>query len=172
LARKLTLLLLLCLGAAGCGYHVGGQATRVPSSVKVIAVPAFKNQTTVMRLENRLTRAVMQELIERTNYRVVGETTGADAVLEGTLLRATTAPVIFDPTTGRASAVQVEVVLTVELRELKSGKVLYANPNYVFRDQYEITGDLDSFFEEREPAFERLTQDFAATLVSAVLENY
>lgn len=175
MVRKRTVLLLVWLVTVGCGYHVGGQATRVPASVKVIAVPAFKNQTTVMRLENRLTRAVMQELIERTNYRVVGETAGADAVLEGTVLQATTAPVIFDPTTGRASAVQVEVVLAVELRELQSGNVLYTNPNYVFREQYEVTGDLDnldSFFEEREPAFERLARDFAATLVGAVLESY
>ena len=54
----------------------------------------------------------------------------------------------------------------------QSQEVLYANPNYIFREQYEITGDVASFFEEREPALDRLARDFAATLVSAVLENF
>jgi len=151
---------------------VGGQASRLPTHVTVLAVPAFSNQTSWMRLEQRLTAAVMQEFIHRTRYQVVGTEEGADAVLLGTVLTATTAPVLFDPTTGRASAVQVTVTMAVELRDLTNQKVLYTNPNYVFQEQYEITGDLDSFFEERQPALARLARDFAATLVSAVLENF
>jgi hypothetical protein len=164
-------LFLLFTGLA-CGYRVGGQAAHLPANVRVIAVPAFDNQTTWMRLEQRLTRAVMEEFIRRTSYQVGGQEEGADAVLRGTVLMATTAPVIFDPTTGRASAVQVQITVAVEMRDLASGEVLYANPGYVFQEQYEITGDLDSFFEEREPALGRLAQDFAATLVSAVVENF
>lgn len=140
--------------------------------MQVIAVPAFENKTSWMRLEQRLTQAVMQEFIHRTRYRVVGTPEGADAVLRGTVRTATTTPIIFDPATGRASAVQVRVTLSVELRDLKNQQVLYANPNYIFRDEYEITGDLESFFEERAPALDRLARDFAATLVSAVLENF
>ena len=151
---------------------MGGQASRLPAHVSVLAVPAFTNQTSWMRLEQRLTAAVMQELIHRTRYQVVGKPEGADSVLTGTVLAATTAPVLFDPTTGRASAVQVTVTVAVELRDLKDQQILYANPTYVFQEQYEITGDLDSFFEERQPALERLARDFAATLVSAMLENF
>lgn len=162
----------LALIGPACGYRVGGQASRLPTHVTVLAVPAFSNQTSWMRLEQRLTAAVMQEFIHRTRYQVVGTEEGADAVLLGTVLAATTAPVLFDPTTGRASAVQVTVTMAVELRDLTNRKVLYANPDYVFQEQYEITGDLDSFFEERQPALARLARDFAATLVSAVLENF
>lgn len=162
----------MALAGPACGYRLAGQGSRLPARVKVIAVPAFKNQTTWMRLEQRLTGAVMEEFIHRTRYRITSTEAGADAVLTGTLLSATTAPVIFDPTTGRASAVHVNVTLAVELRDLSSKEVLYANPNYQFREQYEITSDFDSFFEERGPALDRLARDFAATLVSAVLENF
>lgn len=151
---------------------MGGQASRLPTHVTVLAVPAFSNQTSWMRLEQQLTAAVMQEFIHRTRYQVVGTEAGADAVLLGTVLTATTAPMLFDPATGRASAVQVTVTMAVELRDLRDQQVLYANPNYVFQEQYEITGDLDSFFEERQPALARLARDFAATLVSAVLEHF
>lgn len=168
----LALLLGLALAGAACGYRLAGQGSRLPPRVKVIAVPAFRNQTTWMRLEQRLTAAVMQEFIHRTRYQVTSDEAAADAVLTGTVLSATTAPVLFDPATGRASAVQVTVALAVELRDRQTREVLYANPNYSFREQYEITGDLDSFFEERAPALDRLARDFAATLVSAVLENF
>lgn len=162
----------IAVTGAGCGYRVGGQGTRLPSDLQVIAVPAFQNQTSVMGLEQRLTSAVMEEFIQRTRYRVVGKPERADAVLWGTVKRVTSSPVVFDPTTGRASAVQVTVELAVELREQGEENVLYANSNYVFREQYEITGDLDTFFEEQDPAFDRLARDFAASLVSAVLENF
>ena len=166
------MLLLWLLTGAACGYRVGGQGTALPPDLKVIAIPAFENQTTWMRLEQRLTAAVMREFIHRTRYRVVGEEEQGDAVLHGTVLRVNTAPVIFDPATGRASAVQVTVNLRVELRDRRTKKVLFARSNYTFREQYEITSDLDSFFEERNPALDRLGRDFAASLVSAILENF
>lgn len=162
----------MLLASSGCGYKVGGQGNRLPQNLKVIAVPAFENRTTSMGLEQRLTDAVMREFIHRTRYQVVGSQEGADAVLRGTVLTAHTAPVLFDPNTGRASAVLVTVTLSVEMRDLRDQQVLYSNGHYVFRDQYEITGDVHSFFEERQPAFERLARDFAAALVSAVLENF
>lgn len=175
-------LLLLALTCVACGYRVGRQASRLPADVKVIAVPAFKNQTSWMRLEQRLTTAVMQEFIQRTRYHVVSKPEGADAVLQGTVLTARTAPAIFDPTTGRASVVQVMVTVSVELRDLRTQEILYSNRNYLFQEQYEIIGgpqedevfqsQLDSFFDERQPALNRLARDFAATLVSAVVENF
>ena len=167
-----TTILLLVVTAAGCGYKVAGQGNRLPQNLKVIAVPAFENQTPWMGLEQRLTGAVMQEFIHRTRFEVVGNPQGADAVLRGTVLRATTAPVVFDPATGRASVVAVEATLSVELQDQRNQEILYRNANYVFREQYEVTSDLDSFFEERDPALARLARDFAATLVSAVLENF
>jgi len=54
----------------------------------------------------------------------------------------------------------------------RQGKVLYQNPSYLFREQYEVSQDLASFFEEDTPAFRRLSQDFARTLVSNILEGF
>lgn len=169
---RVCFVLLLALASVACGYRVGGQGARLPGEIKVIAIPAFENQTPWMRLEQRLTAAVMQEFIHRTRYRVVGQAEGADAVLQGTVKAARSTPVIFDPVTGRASTVQVTVILGAELRDRRNKKTLYADANYRFREQYEITGDLDSFFEERDPALDRLARDFAASLVSAILENF
>jgi hypothetical protein len=54
----------------------------------------------------------------------------------------------------------------------RKGNVLYQNPAYLFREQYEVSQDLASFFEEDSPAIRRLSQDFARTLVSNILEGF
>jgi hypothetical protein len=63
------------------------------------------------------------------------------------------------------------VTLKVSLVD-RNGKVLYENRNYVFRQQYQVSREISSFFEEESPALERLAQDFARTLVSNIVEAY
>jgi hypothetical protein len=77
----------------------------------------------------------------------------------------------YDSQTGRATSVLVVVAVQVSLVE-KQGKVLYQNPSYVFREQYEVSQDLTNFFEEDSPAFRRLSRDFARTLISNLLEGF
>lgn len=172
--RRLVLvaLSLLLLDSLACGYRLAGRADGLPQSLQIISVPAFENRTPWMRLEQKLTAAVMEELVARSRYRVVGEAEAGEAVLRGVVQSAESAPVIFDPDTGRATHVMVTVRVSVRLTERASQKILYEEPQFVFREQYEITSDLASFFEERGPALDRLARDFAATLVSAILENF
>ena len=72
---------------------------------------------------------------------------------------------------GRAASVLVVVNMKVLLND-RDGKVLFQNSSYLFREQYQVTSDLNTFFEEDSPAFERLSQDFARTLVSNILEGF
>ena len=65
----------------------------------------------------------------------------------------------------------VTVVLRVTLSD-RNGKVLWQNQNYNFREQYQISREISSFFEESSPALERMARDFGRTLVSNVLEAY
>ena len=60
----------------------------------------------------------------------------------------------------------------VTLTESSTQKVLYHNDNFVFRNEYEISTDVNRFFEEQDPALDRMAQDFAKRLVAAVTENY
>ena len=41
-----------------------------------------------------------------------------------------------------------------------------------FREQYQVSQELSSFFEEDSPAFQRLSHEFARTLVSNILEAF
>ena len=170
--RDSGLLATLLLLSTACGYHVAGHVAQLPESVKTIAVPAFKNETTTYRIEQMLTASVVREFTTRTRYHIV-PTVGddADATLQGTVISTAASLLAYDTTTGRAASVLVVVSMRVVLTD-RSGKVLYQNPAYLFREQYEVSQDLNSFFEEDTPASRRLSQEFARTLVSNILEGF
>ncbi len=167
-----SLLLAGVLLASSCGYRVAGRGSALPAEWKSIAVPAMVNRTSRFRIEQRLTDALIRELLARTAYRIVQDEASADAVLRGEVMGLETSAVLFDAATGRATTVLVTVRLKVRLNDRATGKVQYQNENFVFREQYEISTDISSFFEEQEPALGRLARDFAAALVSALLENF
>ena len=156
----------------GCGYHVAGKSDSLPKSIHVIAVPALENKTTSYRIEQKLTTATVHEFLAKTPYRVVPEPANGDAVLRGKVLSLEAVPLLFDTATGRATTMLVTVKCEVTFEERETGKVLYHTDNFIFRNQYEISTDVKSFFEEQDPALDRLAQDFATRLVAAVTENY
>jgi hypothetical protein len=160
------------MGAYGCGYRVAGRANTLPATVKTIAVPAFENRTSTYRIEQRLTSAVVHELLVDTRYGVVSNPADGDAVLHGTVLGISGGAVVFDQATGRATTILVTVTMQAELEERASGKVLYRNNNFVFREPYEISTDVPSFFDESGPAVDRLSRDFARRLVAEMRESY
>lgn len=160
------------LAMLGCGYHTAGHADRLPESVRIIAVPGFKNQTQTYRIEQILTRDVVREFIARTDYQVINAASdNADATLKGTVVSTVAAPLTYDSQTGRASSEVVTITLKISLVD-RSGRVLFENQNYTFRDVYQISRDIASFFDEETPALQRMSRDFARTLVSDILEAY
>jgi outer membrane lipopolysaccharide assembly protein LptE/RlpB len=171
-------------GIAGCGYHVAGRSNSLPKSIHVIAVPALENKTNSYRIEQRLTTATVHEFLTKTSYRVVSDPANGDAVLRGKVLSLEAAPLLFDTKSGRATTMMVTMKCEVTFEERETGKILYHTDNFLFRNEYEIptvvnpgTGQVNpatlaGFFEEQDPALDRLAQDFAARLVAAVMENY
>lgn len=173
--RAVALLALLAgLGcmSLSCGYHTAGHTSQLPESVQTIAIPAFKNETLNYNINQMLTASVVREFTTRTRYHIINNSgDDADAILRGTVLSTVATPLTYDTATGRAASVLIVVSMKVSLAD-RTGKVLYQNSGYVFREQYEVSQDLATFFEEDSPAFRRLSQDFARTLVSNILEGF
>jgi outer membrane lipopolysaccharide assembly protein LptE/RlpB len=160
------------LGLAGCGYHTLGAATHLPAGVQTLAVPIFATHTESYRTETVMTQAVIREFATRTRLRVTPDASrDPDAVLHGTILKETVEPLTYNSTTQQSSSFLITVVVSVTLTG-RDGKVLYENKNYVYRQQYQSTTDLASFFEENPAAMERLSREFARQLVADVLEGF
>jgi outer membrane lipopolysaccharide assembly protein LptE/RlpB len=162
----------IAITTSGCGYHVAGRTDSLPPSIHVIAVPALENATTSYRIEQKLTSATVHEFLAKTPYKVVSNPAGADAVLHGKVVSLEALPLLFDTVSGRATTMLVTVKCDVTLTQTTNDKVLYHSNNFLFRNEYEISTDVASFFGEQDPALDRLAKDFAQRLVAAVIENY
>jgi hypothetical protein len=156
----------------GCGYHVGGKADLMPKNIQTIAIPALNNLTMRHKFADRLAAALAREFIGRTRYHVIADPAGADAVLSGTIVNYFSFPVVYDPTIGRASGVQIQVTVQLSLTERATGKVLFSRPNFDIRERYEVSVDQAQYFEESDQALERVSRDVARTVVSSVLSGF
>lgn len=159
------------LFSGACGYSTGNKASRLPTTLHTLAIPVFTNQTQTYHIDALLTAAVVREFNTRTNYRVVSNATDADAVLKGVVISTQTSPLTYDSASGRASSALVTVTMRVTLTD-KKNRVLYQNLNYLYREQYQISPNVSSFFQEESTALDRISKDFARRLVSNVLEAY
>jgi outer membrane lipopolysaccharide assembly protein LptE/RlpB len=168
----LALIAFALLGFSGCGYHTLGTATHLPPGVRTLAVPVFATHTETYRSETVMTQAVIREFATRTRLRVTPDTSAdADAVLHGTILKETVAPLTYNSSTQQSSSFLITMVVSVTLTG-RDGQVLYENKNYVFRQQYQSTTDLPTFLQENPAAVERLSREFARQLVADVLEGF
>jgi len=166
---------ILCLSACfvvtGCGYHMAGASSSLPSGLQTLSVPVFSTQTETYHTETVMTDAVTREFTRRTRFRVTPNVDPeADAVLHGTILKEAVTPLTYNASTQESSSFLLIIVVSVKL-ETRDGKLLYENNNYVYREQYQSTTDLTTFLQENPAAVERLSRDFARGLVSDVLEG-
>ena len=171
--RKIVIasLLAMLIGLAGCGYHTLGAATHLPPDVRTLSVPMFATRTEAYHTEVLMTNAVIREFAARTRMRITPDSGGdADAVLHGTILTQTVAPLTYNTTTQQSSSYLITLVVSVTLTG-RDGKILYENKNYTFRQQYQSTSNLPTFFDESPAAEERLSREFARALVADVLEG-
>ena len=163
---------LFLVSLTGCGYHTLGAATHLPQGTRTISVPVFATRTTNNHTEIVLTQALVRELLTRTRLRVLpSDSPDADAVLQGTILSQTVAPLTYNSVTQESSSFLITMVVAVKL-VARDGHVLYDNNNYVFRQQYQSTTDLTTYLQEDPAALQRLSRDLAHALVSDMLESF
>jgi hypothetical protein len=163
--------------SSSCGYSLAGRGSFLPAYIRTIGVPQFVNRSTVFNLETMLTQKVRSEFIGRGKYQVLPQAAGVDAVLNGEVTAVTIMPSSFNPQTQLASRYAITMIAKIELRDLRENKVLWENPGVAFRQDYEATTgrsvtDPSAFFQQDTNALERMSGEFARTIVSAILEAF
>lgn len=166
---------LALLAHTGCGYALAGRGSFLPAYIKRIGIPQFVNNTTVFDLDRQLTERVRSEFIGRGKFTIVTESTGVDAVLTGTIVSVTLTPVAFN-TSQQATRYALMLNASVEFKDMHANKVLWTNPSMQYREEFALdaTNAIDSstFLGQDVNARERMTNEFARALVSAILEAF
>jgi len=162
----------------GCGYSLAGRGSFLPAYIKRIGVPTFTNLTSIPDVDRRVTEKVRSELIGRAGgkYTVVTETTGVDAILSGDITALTIAPSAFNEQQ-QAIRYAAMLVARVEFKDVRANKVLWSNPSMAYREEFDVNTtsaavDPTTFFGQDLNALERMSTEFARSVVSAILEAF
>ncbi|MGE0131574.1 MAG: LPS assembly lipoprotein LptE [Blastocatellales bacterium] len=165
------LLLLVTSGYTEC-YKPVGSGGGLAKHIKTLAIPPFQNPSLRFKVEQRFTSAMVDEALRRArSLNIVSTAEGADAVMLGSIKNFSLRPVLIDDL-GRARLFEITIVAGVTVRDQTKNKVIFDNQNYVFRGEYEISGDPKTFFSEEGPAVDRLARDFAKSVISTILEGF
>jgi hypothetical protein len=175
-ALQLTVVVMMLASLTSCGYALAGKGSSLPTYVRSVGIPLFINSTPIFDLEQVLTQRVRVEFISRGKYRVTPDSSGTDAVLTGEITSVALQPTAFNEQQ-QAARYAITVVVKVELKDLKQNKTLYENPGLTFRDEYEVTSGATNqspadFLGQNRDALDRLSQDFARSVVSTILEAF
>jgi hypothetical protein len=164
------LMLFFVTGFAECYKPV--TKNQLPSRIRTVAVPAFQNNALRYKIEHRFTEAVIDEIVRRGRHlRVQGEREGADAVIDGVIKSFNFSGVLLDER-GRARIFEVTISAAVTVRDQVENRVLYDNQNFVFRGEFEFANDPRTFFNEEDPAVQRMARSFAESIVSTLINGF
>lgn len=164
------------LGAASCGYALAGRGSFLPAYIKTLGIPMFGNATPYQSVEQLFTQKVRLEFQSSRRYTVVPSDEGVDGVVRGEIEAISLQPVGLNDQQ-LASRSRVTVTVKVRFEDVKEGKTLWENPALSFSDEYELANpssgqDVSALIGNDRVAMDRLSTDFARTVVSAILEAF
>jgi hypothetical protein len=163
--------------SASCGYALAGRGSFLPDYIRNVGIPMFGNRTPYFTVEQMFTEKVRVEFQSRGPYTIVPGDTAVDGIVRGDILAITLTPVGFTEQQ-RASRYQFTVSVGVRFEDVKAQRTLWENPGLSFSDEYDLASrtsvDLDaaSFLDQERSAIDRLSTDFARSVVSAILEAF
>jgi hypothetical protein len=163
------------ISATSCGYALAGRGSFLPDYIKTLGIPMFGNNTPYQSVEQLFTQKVRLEFQSSRRYTVVPSDEGVDGVVRGEIQSIGLQPVSLNDAQ-LASRFRVTVVVKVKFDDVKNQKTLWENPALSFSDEYELAsptgGDVSAFVGNERVAMDRMSSDFARSVVSAILEAF
>ena len=165
------------VGATACGYSLAGRGSFLPDYIRTLGIPLFLNRTPYLTVEQLFTEKVRVEFQGRGRYAVQPGEAGADGIVRGEITGISAAPVGFTAQQ-LATRYRFTIIVSVKFDDTKQKKTLWENPALTFSDEYDLSSrsslgnDVASFLEQERAAIDRLSSDFAKSVVSAILEAF
>ena len=150
-----------------CGYHIGGN---LPSHVKTVAVPMFKNLTQQPNIENVITSGVVNAFVSGGQLRVV-PVEQADSLLEGEIAAYSVDSIAFDPSIN-AQVFRLRVTLNVKFRDLKNSSTLWHQEGLQEQSDFRVGGQVSQTIAFEETASRQAAVEIGRKVVSLALDRF
>ena len=165
-AVGLLLVFVTCL-ATGCGYSFRGN---LPSHIKTVAVPIFKNRTEAPGLENTITSAVISAFSNGGRLRVV-PVEQADSILEGEIVGYQIDGAGFDRNQN-VQAYHLRVVLNVTFRDVRQNKMLWQENGLAQTADFQVQGQVSDTLAQGGGAASQAATDIGRKIANAAVDLF
>jgi outer membrane lipopolysaccharide assembly protein LptE/RlpB len=152
---------------SGCGYTTKGN---LPSHIKSVAVPIFKNKTQQPAVESTITAAVVNAFTTSGKLKVVN-IAEADSVLEGEVVGYDVLTVSVDQ---RINVRQYRLVVTLNLqfRDVRQGGMLFRQEGLQERADFTVPFQVSETISREEGAVRLASVDIGRRIVNLVVDRF
>lgn len=156
---------LLLLALCGCGTSYSWRS-EVPAEMRTVAVPTFRNESSVSELGAIATRQLLRECQREGTFRI-RETGDAALEIQGVVKASGQSVTAYDRRIyGRLAASDFYATIEVSVIDKRNGKVLIDNRQYVARTSFTSRQDRATAMRD---ASGRLADDLARQVVGDLL---
>ena len=158
-----------CFLFSGCGYHLVGTGSSLPSHLKNISIPVFKNTSSQPEIHRELTSAVLEAFISDGRLKVAKKG-NADLVMDATLVFYQKRNVSFgsqDLVSNIIIEVEIELTITDQIKNK-----IFMKEKFKTQWDYVSTSDVAATERARLKALDLGFQDLGRRLVSLLIDQF
>jgi len=158
----------MALFFASCGYQLEGGGY-VSNGVSLVAVRALENKTSETGAVVAFTNAIIREIIQKTDTRVVDESR-ATAFLEGTIKKITFTALSRSST---ESVLERRIVATMDLKLIsRDDEVIWSVTDLTSYEDYKVSSDKVTDEGNKKAGVEKIAIRIAEKLINKLTNNF
>ena len=166
---KFWILLGFALLLNGCGYHLVGTGSSLPSNLKTLFIPVFTNSYSEPGIHRELTSSIINSFITDGRLKIVRKG-NSDMVMTGSLLSYDRSAVAFS-SSDFASDYIVKLGVEVEVIDKVNDKP-YIKNKFTTKWDYKATSDIVDTESARLAALEEAYKELGNRLVSLLIDQF
>lgn len=151
-----------------CGYHFEG-GSDIYSDVTHVAVQIFENKSSETRAEISFTNALIREIIEKTDTKVV-EKSKAGSFIQGTI-NSITFSTLSRSTTEVVNAERITAAINLRLIN-KDGELIWSVKNFKSHEDYTVSEINTADQVRRMAAIDKIARRTAEKIVSTLQSDF
>jgi outer membrane lipopolysaccharide assembly protein LptE/RlpB len=159
---------LAAVALGGCGYSL---RTSLPPGIQSIHVPVLENRTQEPGIEDFITQALTQAVVQSGRVRIARNAQDADAVLEGAVVEYRLNAISFDRS-ANVTFYRLIIGLSLVFKDLKQNQILWKQDRIEERADFQVAGQVTQTLAREEAAVQRAAVDVARAIVSFALEGF
>ena len=168
--RSILYIPVIILFFSGCsGYHLSGYGSALPSYIRSISIPVFKNSSSEPSIQRDVTDAVRRAFISDGRLKVA-DTRKADLLMRGTLTDYQLRAVAFN-SEDSAEEYVVRLGIQVEAYDRIKKKIIF-NQKFTTQWDYRSTSSVVDSDSAKHTALKEAYADLADRLVSITIERF